>query len=922
MQSESPSTFHWRKDLAPLIERISPIATGNSRLRVVVAGERLALALPKRVDAAREVIRLYQPQRMRGKLFRALALSQMHVGVPFLSERIACSSDVLPAADWLIPAAQAGTLGFMGCNPIHGPRCVFGGIDPITNQPLISKLGFDQSRASIVREYEITRHLSERYRGVLCPEAILTGDDWAIIKLPFLGYHSPSSMMDPLLERLLSGWTLPDERQLGSVSFIHELLERIPEGCAPRNWHERVRALSIQSALIHGDFAVWNTRQSLDASGHPQCGLSALDWEWAVEHGIAGIDLAHALRQESFMVQRMQPQAAVNWILKQARSPLWSGYLKRAGWEGNLIDWLRIGLLHSHFNTSNPSAELLETLGIHVSTDTKLATCKNKYEVGYRFANHFSEESKVVSHPCMKISIVTPCYRQVEHLRRCAASIRDQEGDFEVEHLVHDAQSGADFDEWASQQQFSSCVSEPDHGMYDAINRGFKRASGDIIAWLNCDEQYLPGALAKVAEFFRRHPQVDILFGDIVLVDEDMQPLAYRRAVRPSIGHIRYSHLSTFTAATFVRRRAIDEGIWLDTRWKTISDAVWVDGMLSAGYRSATLHEPLAVFTMLGSNLGQSTKLHRERRAWEQANGCIDPWIKLYYIYGYRLAKFMVGAYLPRFVRVAGYRADMEERTQQSRWLLGFWSAAREQVDQQRVANDGAFSILPIRPVLKSYWAYAYAVLAVILGLLSDFIPTGESVKAPLVMIFAMLLLTLRAKTRDLILISAIFFIFSAYSLRNRPVDIFVVRLLTFIISSFLSYLLSRTLRDVEQWMRVTVGLTRRIPQPILLANRDGEVVLVNESAENLLHIDEASLLGYNLSESIHGVGISQIDCMINTWEDRPPASEVTLTLSAGQSSPRHVTANVFMVGTGKRRLFGFSMNPPLNQESAAQSMS
>ena len=53
--------------------------------------------------------------------------------------------------------------------------------------------------------------------------------------------------------------------------------------------------------------------------------------------------------------------------------------------------------------------------------------------------------------------------------------------------------------------------------MYDAINRGFAKASGDILAWLNCDEQYLPGALAKVADHFARHPRTDILFGDIIL---------------------------------------------------------------------------------------------------------------------------------------------------------------------------------------------------------------------------------------------------------------------------------------------------------------------------------------------------------------------------------------------------------------------
>ena len=52
---------------------------------------------------------------------------------------------------------------------------------------------------------------------------------------------------------------------------------------------------------------------------------------------------------------------------------------------------------------------------------------------------------------------------------------------------------------------------EKDSGMYDAVNRGYRRASGDILAYLNCDEQYLPGALKTVREFFETHPQVEVL---------------------------------------------------------------------------------------------------------------------------------------------------------------------------------------------------------------------------------------------------------------------------------------------------------------------------------------------------------------------------------------------------------------------------
>src|SRR4029079_2177761 len=121
----------------------------------------------------------------------------------------------------------------------------------------------------------------------------------------------------------------------------------------------------------------------------------------------------------------------------------------------------------------------------------------------------------------LHISIVTPSYRQVSYLRRCAMSVADQSGSFAHDHIVQDGGGGVEFEAWSKGQRVAQVFSEPDDGMYDAINRGFRKANGDILAWLNCDEQYLPGALAKVADWFERHPSKDILFGDVILAAPD-----------------------------------------------------------------------------------------------------------------------------------------------------------------------------------------------------------------------------------------------------------------------------------------------------------------------------------------------------------------------------------------------------------------
>lgn len=258
------------------------------------------------------------------------------------------------------------------------------------------------------------------------------------------------------------------------------------------------------------------------------------------------------------------------------------------------------------------------------------------------------------------ISVITPSFRQVAYLHRCAASVADQSGSFSHEHIVQDGGSGADFEKWAAQQSFANAVSEADGGMYDAINRGFRRARGRIVGWLNCDEQYLPGTLAAVAEWFQRHPDQDILFGDTVLIDPEGLPLSYRQALLPSPLHIRRCFLSTYSAATFVRRRVLEDGRFLDTSFKAIADAVWIHNLLTSGYRAGVLNEPLAVFTQTGENLGQSEMGRLEGRRWRAGSRVGRSLASVVH----RMRKFSAGCYRRREVTVSLYLGSNQERVE------------------------------------------------------------------------------------------------------------------------------------------------------------------------------------------------------------------------------------------------------------------
>src|SRR6266446_1461447 len=132
----------------------------------------------------------------------------------------------------------------------------------------------------------------------------------------------------------------------------------------------------------------------------------------------------------------------------------------------------------------------------------------------------------------MKISIVTPSFRSSQWLRLCVASVADQEG-VELEHIVQDSCSDDGTQDWLPKDARVKAFIEKDQGMYDAVNRGFRRASGDLLAYLNCDEQYLPGALKAVHEYFARHPSVEVVVSDTLATDAQGDYICSRLSLVP-----------------------------------------------------------------------------------------------------------------------------------------------------------------------------------------------------------------------------------------------------------------------------------------------------------------------------------------------------------------------------------------------------
>ena len=115
----------------------------------------------------------------------------------------------------------------------------------------------------------------------------------------------------------------------------------------------------------------------------------------------------------------------------------------------------------------------------------------------------------------MKFSIITPCYNSVEFIEQCILSIKNQ-GYRDFEHIIIDGGSTDGTIDVIKQYENTynmKWISEKDNGMYDAINKGFTMADGDIYSWINADDYYMPWALQAVADCMMETPHVQWLTG-------------------------------------------------------------------------------------------------------------------------------------------------------------------------------------------------------------------------------------------------------------------------------------------------------------------------------------------------------------------------------------------------------------------------
>jgi len=202
-------------------------------------------------------------------------------------------------------------------------------------------------------------------------------------------------------------------------------------------------------------------------------------------------------------------------------------------------------------------------------------------------------------------SIVTASYNYGHYIGECLESVAAQEG-VHVEHLVMDAGSTDDTLEVVGRYPHASLFQEADKGMSDGINKGFRKAQGRWVMWLNADDRLRPGALAEVKRFAEANVDADVIFGCWNFVDGE-GGFIRRMSLFPFRPRILANHgCYIASTSTFYRREStIGEGHLLSVNFGCVMDGEFFCRLVRAGKRFSYLPVVLADFRLHDESISQ-----------------------------------------------------------------------------------------------------------------------------------------------------------------------------------------------------------------------------------------------------------------------------------------------------------------------------
>lgn len=225
--------------------------------------------------------------------------------------------------------------------------------------------------------------------------------------------------------------------------------------------------------------------------------------------------------------------------------------------------------------------------------------------------------------PWPKISIITPSFNQGQFIEETIRSVLLQ-GYPNLEYIIIDGKSTDNsveiirkYEKW-----LTYWVSESDGGQSNAINKGLVRANGELVAWLNSDDTYYPGALQTIAVAFSKRPDIGLFYGACDLVDEKGLRIRTKGGPWDYARLLRRCYIGQ--PATFINKKLLGSMIYLDeSLWQSLDWELWIRlGLLTSGH---FISVPLATARMWeGCKTFKSVSRHNNehslvlKRLWKQ----------------------------------------------------------------------------------------------------------------------------------------------------------------------------------------------------------------------------------------------------------------------------------------------------------------
>ena len=191
--------------------------------------------------------------------------------------------------------------------------------------------------------------------------------------------------------------------------------------------------------------------------------------------------------------------------------------------------------------------------------------------VSRRVQSHDTPTSAAHQYP--KLTVVTPSFNQVQYLERTILSVLNQNYP-NLEYFIIDGGSTDGSVEVIKKYEryLAGWVSEKDKGQTDAINKGFRLATGDYVAFQNSDDLFAPGALEQVAKAWRKSPDTDVFFGDMYIIDEEDVILEEMRVPNFCAECQIYEGMQVFNQSLFIRRNLMEQYGLLDESLRFVID--------------------------------------------------------------------------------------------------------------------------------------------------------------------------------------------------------------------------------------------------------------------------------------------------------------------------------------------------------------